>query len=91
MSSPKIPQSFLENYPCKWDDEDQEEMVFNKENLFWLQPVPKRLIVQPPQPQWPAKRLIVQPPQPQWSAARLTPYKAGADASVDAFLASGKL
>ena len=131
MSSP-IPKTFLENYPCKWDDEDQEEMVFNKENLPWSAgncivgqlgvlatqvnnlPVPeiakgsqgttaetlaflraalKRWeIVQPPQPQWPAKNSIIQPPQPQWHQVELlTPYRAGADASVDAYLASGKL
>jgi len=145
MSSP-IPQTFLESYPCKWEDEDQEDMVFDKENLPWSAgncivgqlgvlatqvnnlPVPKiaegsqgttaetlaflraalkrweivqppqpqwpvkNSIIQPPQPQWPTKRPIVQPPQPQWHQVHLlTPYKAGADASVEAFLASGKL
>jgi hypothetical protein len=131
MSSPKIPQSFLESYPCKWEDEDQE-MIFDQENLPWsarncivgqlgalatqvsnlpapeiakgsqettaetlafLRAALKRWeIVQPPQPQWPAKNSIIQPPQPQWHQVELlTPYRAGADASVDAYLASGKL
>ena len=117
MSSPKIPQSFLENYPCKWEDEDQE-MIFDQENLPWSAsncivgqlgalatqvsnfPVPEiaegsqgttaetLAFLRAALKRWE----IVQPPQPQWHQVELlTPYRAGADASVDAYLASGKL